>query len=77
MRSDRGGPSEAGAVSLSKSVVGLATSVDPAVLSDRRVLGWLDWTAKRGAQALGIEYNPDMVKLSRHNAENAGVADRA
>lgn len=40
-------------------------------------MGWLDWTAKRGAQALGIEYNPDMVKLSRHNAENAGVADRA
>ena len=33
--------------------------------------------AKRGAKALGIEYNPDMVALSRANAEKAGVADRA
>ncbi len=33
--------------------------------------------AKRGARALGIEYNPDMVALSRKNAEKAGVADRA
>ena len=33
--------------------------------------------AKRGARALGIEYNPDMVELSRRNAANAGVADRA
>ncbi|HVL35243.1 MAG TPA: class I SAM-dependent methyltransferase [Burkholderiales bacterium] len=32
--------------------------------------------AKRGAQALGIEYNPDMVELSRRNAEKAGVTDR-
>ena len=24
--------------------------------------------AKRGARALGIEYNPDMVELSRRNA---------
>jgi SAM-dependent methyltransferase len=30
--------------------------------------------AKRGAQALGIEYNPDMVALSRRNAEKAGVS---
>ncbi len=33
--------------------------------------------AKRGARALGIEYNPDMVTLSRENAEQAGVASRA
>jgi len=33
--------------------------------------------AKRGAQAVGYEFNPDMVKLSRQNAEKAGVADRA
>jgi SAM-dependent methyltransferase len=29
--------------------------------------------AKRGARAVGIEYNPDMVALSRRNAEKAGV----
>lgn len=33
--------------------------------------------AKRGARALGIEFNPDMVKLSERNAEIAGVSDRA
>lgn len=33
--------------------------------------------AKRGARALGIEYNPDMVALARRNAESAGVSDRA
>jgi precorrin-6B methylase 2 len=33
--------------------------------------------AKRGARAFGIEYNPDMVELSKKNAEAAGVADRA
>ena len=33
--------------------------------------------AKRGARALGIEYNPDMVELSKRNAEKAGVSDRA
>ncbi len=33
--------------------------------------------AKRGAKALGIEYNPDMVALSRLNAEKAGVTGRA
>jgi SAM-dependent methyltransferase len=33
--------------------------------------------ARRGAKALGVEYNPDMVALSRQNAEKAGVADRA
>jgi hypothetical protein len=33
--------------------------------------------AKRGARAFGIEYNPDMVELSKHNATAAGVADKA
>ena len=33
--------------------------------------------AKRGARAMGIEYNPDMVELSRRNAEAAGVAGKA
>ncbi|HET9663522.1 MAG TPA: methyltransferase domain-containing protein [Burkholderiales bacterium] len=32
---------------------------------------------KYGVQALGIEYNADMVTLSKRNAEKAGVADRA
>ena len=33
--------------------------------------------AKRGARAIGIEYNPDMVELSKKNAAAAGVSDRA
>jgi precorrin-6B methylase 2 len=33
--------------------------------------------AKRGARALGIEYNPNMVELSKRNAEKEGVAERA
>jgi hypothetical protein len=33
--------------------------------------------AKRGVNALGIEYNPDMVELSRKNAAAAGVSDKA
>jgi precorrin-6B methylase 2 len=34
--------------------------------------------AKRGARAFGIEYNPDMVELSKKNAAEAGVKeDRA
>src|SRR6188768_1521809 len=34
--------------------------------------------AKRGARAFGIEYNPDMVELSKKNAAAAGVnEDRA
>ena len=33
--------------------------------------------AKRGAKALGIEYNPDMVELAIRNAAEAGVSDRA
>ena len=33
--------------------------------------------AKRGARARGVEFNPDMVALSRRNAERAGVGDKA
>jgi precorrin-6B methylase 2 len=33
--------------------------------------------AKRGAKAMGIEYNPDMVELSQRNAKAAGVTDKA
>ncbi|HEY7555512.1 MAG TPA: methyltransferase domain-containing protein, partial [Candidatus Binatia bacterium] len=33
--------------------------------------------AKLGAKALGIEYNPDMVELSKRNAEKEGVSDKA
>jgi SAM-dependent methyltransferase len=33
--------------------------------------------AKRGAHALGIEYNPDMVELAKRNAAAANVTDRA
>jgi len=33
--------------------------------------------AKRGTRAMGIEYNPDMVALSKRNAAKAGVIDKA
>ena len=33
--------------------------------------------AKRGARALGVEYNPDLVEFSKRAAANAGVADKA
>ena len=33
--------------------------------------------ARLGARALGVEYNPDMVALSRKLAQDAGVADKA
>ena len=33
--------------------------------------------AKRGTKALGIEYNPDMVELSKRNAAKEGVTDKA
>jgi SAM-dependent methyltransferase len=33
--------------------------------------------AKRGARALGIEYNPDMVALSQRNAAQEGVSEKA
>jgi SAM-dependent methyltransferase len=39
----------------------------------RNVIG----AARRGARALGVEYDPALVELSRRNAEAAGVADRA
>ena len=32
--------------------------------------------AKRGARAMGVEYNPNMVELSKRNAEKEGVTDR-
>jgi hypothetical protein len=33
--------------------------------------------AKHGSRAVGIEYNPDMVELSKRNAAAAGVSDKA
>ena len=33
--------------------------------------------AKRGVRAMGIEYNPDMVELSKRNAQKEGVTDKA
>jgi 16S rRNA G966 N2-methylase RsmD len=33
--------------------------------------------AKRGARALGIEYNPDMIALSKQNATKEGITDKA
>jgi methyltransferase family protein len=33
--------------------------------------------AKHGSRALGIEYNPDMVELSKRNAAKEGVSDKA
>jgi precorrin-6B methylase 2 len=33
--------------------------------------------AKRGARAMGIEYNPEMVELAKRNAAAAGVTDKA
>jgi precorrin-6B methylase 2 len=33
--------------------------------------------AKRGARGIGVEFNPDMVALSRRTAEQAGLGDRA
>ena len=38
----------------------------------RNVIG----AARRGARALGVEFNPDMVALSRFNAERAGVSHK-
>ena len=33
--------------------------------------------ARRGAHALGVEFNPDLVAYSRRQAERAGVGDKA
>jgi precorrin-6B methylase 2 len=33
--------------------------------------------AKRGARSMGVEYNPDMVELSKRNAAEAKVTDKA
>jgi protein-L-isoaspartate O-methyltransferase len=32
--------------------------------------------AKRGVRAMGIEYNPDLVELSKREAEKAGISDK-
>ena len=39
----------------------------------RTVIG----AAKRGARALGVEYNPDMVELAKRNAAKEGVTEKA
>ena len=39
----------------------------------RNIIG----AAKRGATAIGVEYNPDMVALSQRNAKEAGVTGKA
>ena len=39
----------------------------------RNIIG----AAKRGARAIGVEYNPDMVALSQRLAREAGVGDKA
>ena len=39
----------------------------------RNVIG----AAKRGARAVGVEFNPNMVTLSKKNAAEAGVSDKA
>lgn len=33
--------------------------------------------ARRGMRALGIEYNPDLVEVSKRNAQKEGMSDRA
>jgi SAM-dependent methyltransferase len=33
--------------------------------------------ARRGVRSLGVEYNPDMVELSKRSAEKAGLGARA
>jgi hypothetical protein len=47
--------------------------IDPGSGDGRMVI----CAAKLGAQALGIEYNPRMVELSRKNADRTGVSDKA
>ena len=32
---------------------------------------------KRGARAMGVEYNPDMVEFAKRNAQKEGVGDKA
>jgi SAM-dependent methyltransferase len=38
---------------------------------------WVIAAAKRGARAMGVEFNPDMVELARGRAKKEGVADKA
>jgi len=47
---DHGGTSEAGAVPLSEPRCGVAASIDPAVLPDRRVVGGVDWARPGGVR---------------------------
>jgi hypothetical protein len=47
-RLDRHGASETGAVSLSEPGVGVASSLDPAVLTDRPIVCRVNWTGPRG-----------------------------
>jgi hypothetical protein len=47
--------------------------IDPGSGDGRMVI----CAAKLGAQALGIEFNPKLVELSRKNAAKEGVSDRA
>ena len=53
-------PSQIGAVPLSKPAVGVASSLDPAVLSNRRVVDRLDWTEPRSLRhAFAATYESD------------------
>lgn len=47
--------------------------IDPGSGDGRMVIG----AAKLGAKALGIEYNPQLVEISRKNAAREGVSDKA
>ncbi len=38
---------------------------------------WVIAAAKRGARAMGVEYNPEMVQYARSKAKQAGVSDKA
>ncbi len=38
---------------------------------------WVIAAAKRGARAMGIEFNPDLVELARSKAKKEGVSDKA
>ena len=58
---------EVGRISAQDSVVDLGSG------DGRNVIA----AAKRGARGLGVEYNNDMVELSKKNAIKEGVAERA
>jgi len=54
-------------VTAKDSVIDLGSGVGRTVIT----------AAKRGARAVGIEYNPNMVELSRRNAAKEGLGERA